>query len=74
MPSIICSTPLLAHQGGWDEILLVGVPILMIVALLAIATRRVDAMAAQHRAEGDSAGESGDDSVSDTPSGDDHAP
>lgn len=32
---------LLAHQGGWDELLLVAVPIAAIVALLAIAKRRV---------------------------------
>jgi hypothetical protein len=41
MMSII--SPLLAHQGGWDEVLLVGVPIVLIIALLAIAKRRVDA-------------------------------
>ena len=33
---------LLAHQGGWDEVLLVGIPIAMIIALLAIAKRRVE--------------------------------
>jgi hypothetical protein len=33
---------LVAHQGGWDEVLLVGVPILIIIGLLAIAKRRVD--------------------------------
>ena len=37
---------LLAHQGGWDEILLVAGPIIVIVALLAVAKRRVDAAAA----------------------------
>ncbi len=35
--------PLLAHQGGWDEILLVAGPILLIVGLLAVVKRRVDA-------------------------------
>ena len=35
---------LLAHQGGWDEILLVGTPILLIIGLLALAKRRVDAI------------------------------
>ena len=34
---------MLAHQGGWDEILLVGAPILLIVGLLAVVKRRVDA-------------------------------
>ena len=46
MASIICFAPLLAHQGGWDEVLLVGVPILLIIGLLAIAKRRVDAQVA----------------------------
>jgi hypothetical protein len=32
---------LLAHQGGWDEILLVLGPIAVIVGLLALARRRV---------------------------------
>ena len=36
----------MAHQGGWDEILLVGGPIVVIIALLAVAKRRVDAAAA----------------------------
>jgi hypothetical protein len=31
---------LLAHQGGWDEILFVLVPIAAFVGLLAIANRR----------------------------------
>lgn len=36
------SSPLLAHQGGWDEILFVLGPILAIAALLRLAKRRVD--------------------------------
>ena len=32
----------LAHQGGWDEILLVAGPILVIVFLLRLAKRRLD--------------------------------
>lgn len=32
---------LLAHQGGWDEILWVMVPILVMAGLLGVATRRV---------------------------------
>lgn len=35
---------LLAHQGGWDEIMLVGAPIVAIIAVLAVAKRRVDKM------------------------------
>ena len=33
-------TGLLAHQGGWDETLLVLVPIAVIVGLLQVARRR----------------------------------
>ena len=32
----------LAHQGGWDEILLVLGPILIIVGLLRLAKNRVE--------------------------------
>ena len=35
---------LLAHQGGWDEVLLVLGPIVVIVLALAVAKRRVDRM------------------------------
>lgn len=34
----------LAHQGGWDELLLVAGPILLIVGILAVVKRRVDRM------------------------------
>ena len=32
----------LAHQGGWDEMLFVLVPILVIVGLLKLAKRRAE--------------------------------
>ncbi len=35
-------TPL-AHQGGWDELLVVLAPMLVLVGLLVLATRRVNA-------------------------------
>lgn len=35
----------LAHQGGWDEALIVVGPIVVIVTLLTIAKRRVDRIA-----------------------------
>jgi hypothetical protein len=35
-----------AHQGGWDEALLIAGPILAIVGLLWLAKRRVDAASA----------------------------
>ena len=34
---------MLAHEGGWDEILLVAGPIVLIAGLLAVVKRRVDA-------------------------------
>lgn len=37
------SIALLAHQGGWDEILLVAGPIVVMIAVLVVAKRRVDA-------------------------------
>lgn len=40
-------TPLLAHQGGWDELLFVLVPIALFAGLLAIANRRADRAQAQ---------------------------
>lgn len=33
----------LAHQGGWDEILLVALPLLVIAGLLILANKRVSA-------------------------------
>lgn len=42
-PVTLAST-VLAHQGGWDEILLVAGPIVIIIAVLAVVKRRVDAM------------------------------
>jgi cyanate permease len=37
----------IAHQGGWDEMLLVLAPIAVVAALLWIAKRRVDRAAAR---------------------------
>lgn len=50
---------LLAHQGGWDEMLLVAVPIALFGGLLWMANRRAEARlreeADQRRAEQDHA-------------------
>jgi hypothetical protein len=40
---------MIAHQGGWDEILLVLGPIAVIVGLLMLARKRVDAV--EHKPE-----------------------
>jgi hypothetical protein len=49
---------LLAHQGGWDEILFVAVPIVIFGGLLAIANRRASRMGRQQPPNGN--GSSGD--------------
>jgi len=43
---VVAGAWILAHQGGWDEMLLVAVPILLIAGLLSLAKRRVDRAAA----------------------------
>jgi hypothetical protein len=47
---------LLAHQGGWDEILMVLVPIALFAVLLVIANRRANAIEGRREA-GEPAGE-----------------
>jgi hypothetical protein len=41
---------LIAHQGGWDELLFVLVPISLFGGLLAIANRRASTMQAERDA------------------------
>lgn len=47
MVTAVPTTALLAHQGGWDEVLLIGGPIVAIAGLLILAKKRVDAAAAE---------------------------
>ncbi len=49
--------PVLAHQGGWDEILFVLLPIALFAGLLALANKR----AAREQAERDEQGDTGPD-------------
>jgi hypothetical protein len=44
---------LLAHQGGWDEMLFVAVPILIFGGLLAVANRRASRIEKQRPQTGD---------------------
>lgn len=56
---------ILAHQGGWDEILFVLTPLVVFAALLAVARRRVDRMEAadaSHEAPVEHGSEPGPDS------------
>jgi hypothetical protein len=39
------ATVVVAHQGGWDEVLLVLAPILLFVGLLYVANKRADQLA-----------------------------
>jgi hypothetical protein len=39
------ATVLVAHQGGWDEILLVLAPLLLFAGLLYVANKRADQLA-----------------------------
>jgi hypothetical protein len=46
-PLLAAHVVVLAHQGGWDEMLMVLVPILVIVGLLRLAKHRVDRRGAE---------------------------
>ena len=41
-----------AHQGGWDEILMVLAPILLFAGLLYVANKRADQLADDDEEEG----------------------
>lgn len=43
---------ILAHQGGWDEMAMVGVPIALFGGLLYLANRRAEARLAERDAAG----------------------
>ena len=45
---------MLAHQGGWDEILLVAGPIVVIVLVLWQATRRADRQVLERNSQSES--------------------
>jgi hypothetical protein len=49
------ATVILAHQGGWDEMLLVAGPIIVVVALLRMAERRARRNRAEHEPDSDAA-------------------
>jgi cyanate permease len=54
---------ILAHQGGWDEALLVATPLVLIGLLLWVANRRVTAQLAAAAADKDAE----DDATDETP-------
>ena len=52
-PASTMAAMLLAHQGGWDEILFALTPLIVVAGLLRLANRRANAAQAA-RAAGDS--------------------
>ncbi|HEX6424448.1 MAG TPA: hypothetical protein VFZ79_13280 [Acidimicrobiales bacterium] len=50
---------LLAHQGGWDEILMVLVPIVIFAALLVVANRRANSIDGARHGTGPPDGDTG---------------
>ena len=49
---MVATAAMLAHEGGWDEIILVAGPMVVIAGLLVLAKRRVDASVADQRDDG----------------------
>jgi ABC-type Fe3+ transport system permease subunit len=44
---------ILAHQGGWDEMAMVAVPLLLVTILLVVANRRASPELARQEAAGE---------------------
>ena len=53
------TTSVLAHQGGWDELLMVLVPIAIFAFLLVVANRRASQIERQNSQGGGQAGSPG---------------
>jgi hypothetical protein len=53
------TTSVLAHQGGWDELLMVLVPIAIFALLLMVANRRASQIERQHSEGGGQAAPGG---------------
>jgi hypothetical protein len=58
-----------AHQGGWDEILFVVVPIAIFAGLLVVANRRASRIEEQRRGRGDDSSQPGKSGKSGKPGG-----
>jgi hypothetical protein len=56
---VLAASAVLAHQGGWDETLVVAIPIALFALLLVIANRRATRALAERDAA--PAGDEGDD-------------
>lgn len=51
-PAVLGTFPIFAHQGGWDEALLVATPLAVIGGLLWLANRRVKQQLEAQASEG----------------------
>lgn len=60
----------LGHQGGWDEIAFVFVPVCVFAGLLWLANRRASAMEAEREAESTEAVPGAGDVLSEAPEAD----
>jgi hypothetical protein len=47
---VTATSVVLAHHGGWHDMILVLVPIVVIAAVLAVAKRRADRLSAERAA------------------------
>ena len=47
MTSQLATAAILAHQGGWDEMLMVAAPIVVFALILRVANRRAERRAAE---------------------------
>jgi hypothetical protein len=62
---VISPSAVFAHQGGWDEMLMVLVPILIFAALLVVANRRATRIGEQQSLGPDGGAGAGADGDSD---------
>lgn len=54
----LVSAAVLAHQGGWDELLVVAIPIALLALLLVVANRRATRALAERNDTGADGGNS----------------
>ena len=68
-PDLLGAGPVLAHQGGWDEILMVLTPIALFAALLWLANSRASRIQRERSTTSTTSGT--DEAAADGPTGDD---
>jgi hypothetical protein len=53
MPPLLATAAILAHQGGWDEMLMVAAPIIVFALILRVANRRAERRAEELAGQGE---------------------